>query len=105
MDSSYLTPRDIALAQSRKPQKLWLYIVGALIVLTLGYMLPSGLAGKQIPPTAWLYSVLWTGLFFYLLWKRRGREGWHGALLGAVLGYGVFFLIVLLSALIRNKTG
>lgn len=75
------TTTDVA-----KPRKLWLYIVGVLLVGTYAAMFLPAFGGQKINPQSTFSSMLWTGLFFYLWWKRRARKGWHGALVGSALG-------------------
>ena len=69
-----------------KPRKLWLYVVGVLVVGTYAAMFLPAFAGRQLHPQSTFASVLWTGLFFYLWWRRRDRKGWLGALIGSMLG-------------------
>jgi hypothetical protein len=46
-------------------------------------------------------AMLWTGLFCSLLWKRRRRNGWHGALIGVLTGFVVFILASAIGGYVR----
>ena len=88
-----------------KPKALWLYIVGVLLVGTYAAMFIPAIAGQNINPQSGYGSMLWTSLFFYLLWKRRTRKGWHGALVGSAIGLFVFVAAAFISGLIRHGAG
>ena len=88
-----------------KPRVLWLYVVGVLLVGTYAAMFLPALAGQTVSPQTGPGSMLWTGLFFYLWWKRRARKGWHGALIGATLGILVFGLAAFIGGFMRSATG
>lgn len=87
---------------SAMPRKLWLYIVGVSLVGTYAAMFIPSLAGHRINPQTGLYSMLWTGLFFYLWWKRHARKGWHGALLGSALGFFAFIVASFIGSLMTH---
>lgn len=77
-----------------KPKKIWLYIVGFLVVGAYAGIFIPIFAGKNIinPASAGYSSMFITGLFFYILWKQRSRKGWQGALIGVLIGIIVFTL-------------
>ena len=90
-------------ANFAKPRTL--YIVGLVLVgipLVANYAIMFGLAfaGQSVPHVGqWgFFLILWTGLFFYLWWKLRRRNGWHGALIGLACG----FLAFTVAAFIRG---
>jgi len=63
-------------------------------------------AGHSVNPQTGYGSMLWTGLFLYLLWKRRARKGWHGAFwLGVALGVLVFLVAGFVGGLMRSGAG
>jgi hypothetical protein len=47
-------------------------------------------------------SGLWHGLFFYLWWKRIGRNGWHGAVFGFFAGIFAFSIAAFLAAFMHH---
>lgn len=83
------------------PKRIWLLVVGFLLVGTYASMFIPAFAGQASNPMSAYGSMLWNGLFFYLWWKRRGRNGWHGALLGVFVGVLAFTL----SAFVRGFVG
>lgn len=85
--AALLTPS----APTRKSNAIWLYLVGvALISVYAGYFIQA-IAGEK-PRSQFANGILfWTPLFFYLLWKRRERKGWHGTLLGLGVAVVVLF--------------
>lgn len=88
-----------------KPRKLWLYIVGVLLAGTYAAMFLPAFVGQKINPQSTFVSMLWTGLFFYLWWKRRARKGWHGALVGSALGLLASVVAEVIAGLARNAAG
>ena len=85
-----------------KPKALWLCIVGVLLIGTYAAMFIPAIAGQNINPMSGYGSMLWTGLFFYLWWKRRARKGWHGALVGSAIGLFAFFAAGFIKGLMRH---
>jgi hypothetical protein len=68
-------------------------------------MFIPAIAGQNINPQSGYGSMFWTGLFFYLWWKRRARKGWHGALVGSAVGLFVFSAAAFISGFIRHGAG
>ena len=89
-------------AKERSPSRIWLFIVGVLLVGTYASMFIPALAGKPINPMSGYGSMLWTGLFLYLFWKRQFRKGWVGALIGIVVGILVFVLAAFVRGLVTH---
>ncbi len=83
------------------PRKIWLFIVGFLLMGTYASMFISAFSGQAVSPMSGYASMLWNGLLFYLWSKRRGRKGWHGALLGVFVGVLAFAL----AAFVRGVVG
>ncbi len=94
-----------AAPEVRKPRIIWLYIVGFLLIGNAAAMFAPAFLGQSFDPMGGLGSMIWTGLFFYLWWKRRARKGWHGALIGTALGLLVGILAGFIEAIMRNVTG
>lgn len=46
--------------------------------------------------------VIWGALLCYFLWKRKGRKGWQGAIIGAIAGLVAFFLTAFVIALTNH---
>jgi hypothetical protein len=88
-----------------KPRALWLYIAGLLLVGAYAAMFIPAIAGQNINPQSGYGSMLWTGLLFYLWWKRRARKGWHGALVGSAIGLFAFFAAAFISGFMRHGAG
>jgi len=42
-------------------------------------------------------------LFFYLLWKRKKRKGWHGTLIGVAVCFLIQFGVGLIGAMMRHS--
>ena len=84
-----------------KPKRLWLYLAGVALIGTYAAMFIPAFAGLSINPQTGPSSMIWSSLFFYLWWKRRGRKGWHGAILGSVFGIFIFVLAAFISGWIR----
>ena len=84
------------------PKEIWLYIAGFLLFGAYAAMFIPAFAGKNIDPNSGYSSMFITCLFFYIWWKRRGRKGWQGALLGTLIGIIVFVLAAYIEGLMRN---
>jgi len=71
----------------KRPHTVWLIILGVFLVLAYAAVLVPAIFGQKPLSQLAPGCMFWTGLFFWLWWKRHGRKGWHGALIGAVVGY------------------
>jgi hypothetical protein len=69
----------------KPPRQAWLYVVGALLAVGCAGDLVFAFRGQSPNPQLAYVNLLWGGLFFYLLWKRRGRKGWQGAPIGVAV--------------------
>ena len=78
-----------AAVRSKRISTIWLILVGIAIVGTYAAVLIPALAGKETDSTGILGCLLWTGLFFFLLWKRSDRTPWIGAVIGVAIGFAV----------------
>ncbi len=85
--------------------RFWIIIVGVLLVGTYAAMFIPAFAGHSVKPQAGYSSMFWTGLFFYLLWKRLARKGWHGALVGVIVGVLVFCVAAFVEGFMRRGAG
>jgi hypothetical protein len=75
-----------------KPKKIWLYLVGVSVLGAYAGMFIRAYAGENIDPSSGYSSMFFTGLFFYIWWKRRDCKGWQGGLIGTLIGIIVFTL-------------
>ena len=92
-------------ADIAKPRRIWLYVAGVLLVGAYAAMFLPALAGQSINPQSGFGSMLWTGLFFFLWWRQRGRSGSRGALIGTVVGILIFMLAAFVGGLMRHTGG
>lgn len=88
-----------------KPRVVWLYVVSVLLVGTYAAMFLPAFAGQAVNPQTGPGSMLWTGLFFYLWWRRRARKGWHGALIGVAIGILAFGIAAFIGGYVRSAAG
>ena len=84
------------------PKKNWLLLVGIALVGIYAAMIIQAYAGHRIGPEALYGSALWHGLFFYLRWRKIGRNGWHGAMFGFFVGILAFGIAAFLAAFMRH---
>lgn len=82
-------PATTVSVTGKKPHIVWLYIVGVFLVGTYVATFIPAFAGQKPESAAFNGCVLWTTCFFWLWWKRQGRKGWHGGL----IGFGVGFMV------------
>ena len=104
---AFATPTAVTLepTPTKKLSVFWLYLVGLLLVGAYAAVFIPAAAGKEINPQAGTGTFFWTALFFYLLWKRLGRKGWHGTLIGLAVGFFVAFVAAFISASVRHGSG
>lgn len=81
--------------------RVWLLLLGVLLIGTYAAMLVPALAGLPQNPSAGSSSLLLHSLFLYVLWKQRARTGWHGALIGAGVGVLAFFVAAFIGGMLR----
>jgi hypothetical protein len=93
-------PKPLSM-RARVVRAFSLYFAGVLLVGIYAAMFIPAFAGQRINPQSGFYSMLSTGWFFYLWWKRRVRKGWHGALVGAAIGILAFCVAAFVSRLMR----
>jgi hypothetical protein len=84
---------------------VWLYILALAIVGSYAAAFIPAFAGQKLTPVAGNGILLWTALLFYVVWKRRGRKGWHGTLIGLGAGFVVLVLASYISAVVRHGAG
>ena len=95
--------------ESEKPKpsgtrNVLLVLIGIALVGTYAAMFIGASAGRAPGTnTPYLLSVVFgTSVVFYLWWKQKGRKGWEGALLGAIIGFLVYVGAVRMAA--SNKS-
>ena len=71
--------------------------VAILMVGSYAALFVPALLGEPIEPSAAGGVWLWTALIFYLRWKRLGRKGWHGVLIGSGLSFVVYTFALMLQ--------
>jgi hypothetical protein len=86
-----LGPSSVVTTPPRK-FGLSLVVVGIFLVGTYAVLVVTALAGQRQQFAAAPSAVVWTALFCFFLWKRYGRRGIVGALVGALLGFLSFLL-------------
>ena len=90
---------------SMRAKVLWafsLFFVSVLVVGIYAAIFIPAFAGQRVNPQSGFFSMLSTGWFLYLWWKRRGRKGWHGALVGAGIGILAFFVAAFVGGFMRR---
>jgi hypothetical protein len=75
---------------------VWVYLAAIAWVGACAAVLIPAFAGQR-PTQQGTGIVLWTALLVGLLWKRRGRNGWIGALIGAAIGFGLYILAAVIG--------
>ena len=79
--ATLIAPNVVTLASLGWP--FWL----AAFFLLFSFVLPflPDFAGAKLPPTYFGGQVFWTGVLFAHVWKKRGRSGWGGFGIGALV--------------------
>lgn len=88
---------------NKKPHIFWLYLIGIALVGYYTAMLIPAFDGQIIAPQSGLGPTLGTGLFFYIWWKRRGRNAWIGATIGSIIAILFFFMAALIGGYISQN--
>ncbi|APG24349.1 hypothetical protein [Syntrophotalea acetylenica] len=92
MNSEPVQEQGPVMVPKGNSKKIWLIIVGVLLILAYAGLFIPAFAGQPINPSAGPGILVWNAWFFFLLWKHFGRRGWVGSLLGALIGVFAFFL-------------
>jgi peptidoglycan/LPS O-acetylase OafA/YrhL len=88
-----------------KPRIFWVYFVAVLLFFIYAAMFIPAMSGQTLGPKPHQASMLGTSLLFYLSWRRLGRKGWHGALIGAGVGLLVSGIAAVISGFMRHGGG
>jgi hypothetical protein len=96
--SSFSAPPTIAASNAseripaKRPHVAWLILlIVFLIGAYAGLFIPLA-AGQKTPPEAILNCLVLSTIFFWLIWKRGAKAGWHGGLIGAAMGLAIAFV-------------
>ena len=89
----------------KKPGRTSLVLIILVLVGTYSALFIPAFSGQAPNAQLGYGAMFWSGVGFYYLWKRRGRRGWVGAILGAVIGVVVFTAAAFVSGIIRTSTG
>ena len=104
MESTAIQDKE-TLPQPAQPKtySIWLVLVGVALVGIYADEILIAFAGRDTTNPQSASGVLfWTGLFFALLWKRRGKSGWTGV----AIGIGIAFVALIACGGIRGvRTG
>lgn len=93
---------DAKLRDRKRPSLVWILLVGTGLVGMYAALLIPALTGRNIDPTALGPYLLWTVVFFWLLWKRLHRKGWHGVLIGVGVAMACLFIADFAGAYARD---
>lgn len=90
----------------KKPGRASLVLIILVLVGTYSALFIPVFSGGQASNAQFGYGAMfWSGVGFYFLWKRWGRRGWVGAILGAAIGVVVFAAAAFVSGIIRASAG
>jgi hypothetical protein len=87
------------------PRKGWLYITGIVAIGGYAAVLIPAFSGHDFKPVLGYGLMFSSGLFFYHWWKVRGRKGWHGGIVGALVGLLVFTAAAFIVGAVRAMAG
>lgn len=79
-----------SISKDRKLSVVWVWLGGIAVIGAYAALLIPAFAGQIGDAQTGLGVIFWSSIFFLLLWKYRGRKGWHGSLLGFVVGLVLF---------------
>lgn len=85
-----------------KPVGVIGWILFALLVMAYADPALMLLDGHHPDATEWLGTTLWTAIVVAYFWKRRGRRGWQGFLVGSAIGLAAYPAMILVCALGRG---
>ena len=94
-----------AAAANKGPWSLGLVFGSVLIIGTYAALFIPALSGRPITPQFGFGSIFWNALYFSFLWKRLGRKGRNGAIIGGIIGLLAFFVAVFVSSFVRASGG
>lgn len=79
-----------SISKDRTLSVVWVWLGGIAVIGAYAALLIPAFAGQIGDAQTGIGVIFWSSIFFLLLWKYRGRKGWHGSLLGFVLGLVLF---------------
>jgi hypothetical protein len=90
--------------EPRKSLFIWIVIVGIGLVGIFAAILIPAFTGQKptTNPPVGLYVMLWTGLFFYLMWKQQDKKSWQGTLIGLGVGFFVYTGAIMVASSNRS---
>ena len=68
-------------------------------------MFIPAIAGMRQDPMSGYSSMIRSSAFFYALWRYRLKRGWHGALIGVVIGILMFVLAAFVGDTFELQAG
>lgn len=80
----------------------WVYVVAVMSLGVYAAMFIPAMSGRAISRGSSQSAMIITSLLFFLSWRRLGRKGWHGALLGAVVGLALSFVAHAIYGFMRH---
>lgn len=99
-------PETATVATANKgPKSLGLIFASIIIFGTYAALFIPAFSGRPITPQFGFGSIFWNALFFTFLWKRLGRKGRNGAIIGGLIGLLAFFVAVFVSGFVRASGG
>ncbi len=89
----------------KRPRIIWSILLGVALFGAASAMFIPAFAGMRQNPMSGYSAMIWGSAFFYALWRYRLKTGWHGALIGVVVGILLFTLAAFVGGYVRASGG
>lgn len=90
---------------AKKLSITWPVTLGVCMIGMLGALFIPASVGQRLDPMTGYYSMIWSSLFFWSGWRYILKTGWHGGVIGAVVGLLLWMLAVFISGYVRASGG
>ena len=90
-------------AHKAGPHWIWILLAALALAASGAALLVPAAGGNGLPAYTMPIPLIFGGLLFYLVWRRRGEEAWPGGLIGVGAGLFILAAALVLGKVVRER--